>query len=90
MTNKQRRGWVAFNSNLKKSIEFLIGVKKLSRRKFDFERGYSEKELEDFVSLFRFELMRVQNNLARANYLLDNLRDEGQADTRKGVVNQQA
>lgn len=75
MTPKEKRGWVAFNLNLKKSIEFLLSLKKLSRRKFDFNGTYSEKDLQDFVSLFRFELMRVQNNLARANFLLDELQD---------------
>lgn len=73
MTTKERRGWIAFNSNLKKSIEFLLTLKKVSRRKFDFAATFSEKDLEDFIAMFRFELMRVQNNLARANYLLDEL-----------------
>lgn len=71
MTNKERRGWVAFNSNLKSSIQLLLQLKKYSRKKFDFNGTFSEKDLSDYVQLFRFEMMRVQNYLARANFMLD-------------------
>lgn len=75
MTRKERVGWVAFNSNLKNSINLLMQLKVTSRKKFDFSTTFSQKDVEDYIGVFRFELMRVQNYLARANYLLDGLAD---------------
>lgn len=85
MTRKERVGWVAFNSNLKNSINLLMQLKVTSRKKFDFKATFSAKDVEDFIATYRFELMRVQNCLARANYLLDgllDLREERGSDAR--------